>query len=123
MKPWVIPVTCLAIALVLLGASRSVLNALEKKEQRRTNALLAIKTHDLDLASFEAHYRENYDVYDEQDFTELKKEIKGIMEAHRDGKLFHYDTPEERWKNLSGQKGYAILSGGTIVWEITLAIS
>jgi|GEM_PF-3012237 len=122
MKPWVIPLTCLAVALVLLGAARGVLHVLKGQQQRRTDSYLAIKTHDLDVESFEDHFKENYTIYGNE-LIDLKMEIHGVFEEHPDGRLFHYNTSEKAWKDLGGRKGYATVIDGRIVWDKALAKS
>ena len=122
MKPLVIPLTCLVIALVLFGAARGVIHVLEGQQQRRTDSFLAIKTRDLDVGSFEDHFRENYSLYGSE-LIDLKEEIHSVLKEHPEGRLFHYNTPEKAWKNLGGRKGYAIVDDGRIVWEQALAKS
>lgn len=121
-KPIVIPSTCLVIALVIFGAARSVIRLLENQQQLRTDSYLAIKTQDLDIGSFEEHYRQNYPIYSSGPI-DLQEEIQRVLTEYPEGRLFHYNTSEKAWKNLGGRKGYAIVNDGRIVWDLALARS
>jgi hypothetical protein len=120
MKSWTIPITCVTIAVVVIGSALIIHGMIYGPEAEKTNWYMEIKTDDLDAASLRAHYSAEYP----RDYNAvIADEILSNLKAHPGGQLFHFDTPIRVWRNRGGECGYAIVSRGRIVWRIRFRVS
>ena len=129
-KLWSFPIISAAIFAVIFVAATVYYHVAHSHQEHQAHeqaiGLLSCKTNDLDINTFEAHFRHHYgDItrYSKQGARDLPDEVSTILKENPGAKLFHYDTPELIWQQLGGRKGYAIICEAKIVWELMMAQS
>ena len=127
---WSFPIISAAIFAVIFVAATAYYHVVHSHQEQQAHeqaiGLLSCKTDDLDIHTFEAHFREHYGditISTRQGARDLPKEVSTILQENPGAKLFHYDTPELVWRQLGGRRGYAIIYEGKIVWELMMVQS
>lgn len=92
---------------------------MEDGENKKAEYYLSIRVEDLTLSQFAEHFRK-VQREDESVGSSIEDHVRKACAEFPNGRLFFFDTSEEQWKALGGEKGYAIMRDGRIDWRMRI---